>query len=192
MALKHLRSAEGQRVKDSLTKFVLNTIAIEVGENNEPACIDYATISGYTGVPRKSVAEKVEKLIDLGLIERLSRNGASCYNLVFDAVEDLGQDTPEKKQKATRRGWVYVVGIQGDNLYKIGMTRRKPDSRICEFATKMPYKVDIVTTKKTNDAFDLERKLHGFYKDLRENGEWFRLADNELIDLLTYLDNLKE
>lgn len=96
------------------------------------------------------------------------------------------------KERKPMAGWVYVVQIVGDNLYKIGMTTKKPTERLAQFAPKMPYTAELVYTKQSANPMALEASLHQLYDDLRENGEWFRLSAAYYASLIEYLDDLKE
>jgi hypothetical protein len=96
------------------------------------------------------------------------------------------------KERKPRAGWVYVVQIVGDNLYKIGMTTNKPDSRLAQFVPKMPYEAVVLATVKTGDALGVERLMHEHYKDFRENGEWFRFSDGVLDDFLDHLGTFED
>ena len=102
------------------------------------------------------------------------------------------REVKPKKERAAQAGWVYVVQISGDSLYKIGMTTKKPTERLAQFAPKMPYTAELVYAKQSANPMALEASLHQFYDDLRENGEWFRLSAADYASLIEYLDNLKE
>ena len=85
----------------------------------------------------------------------------------------------------TRAGHVYVisnVGAFGEEVFKIGMTRRlEPEDRIWELSSaSVPFEYDIHAMIYSENAPELERLLHECFEDLRMNKvnyrkEFFRL-----------------
>ena len=102
------------------------------------------------------------------------------------------REVKPKKERAAQAGWVYVVKISGDSLYKIGMTAKKPTERLAQFVPRMPYEAELVYTKQSKNPANLEARLHELYADFRQNGEWFNLSDGVFADLIEYLENVKE
>lgn len=69
------------------------------------------------------------------------------------------------KRANGRAGYVYVIsnlGSFGDNMFKIGMTRRlNPLDRIDELGNaSVPFKFDIHAMVFSDNAVDLEQKIH--------------------------------
>jgi hypothetical protein len=74
----------------------------------------------------------------------------------------------------TRSGYVYVisnVGAFGENVYKIGMTRRlDPQDRVDELGdASVPFPFDVHAMIYTNDAPTLENALHRAFANSRVN-----------------------
>jgi hypothetical protein len=90
----------------------------------------------------------------------------------------------------TRKGTVYVVsnvGSFGDEVFKIGMTRRlEPTDRIKELSdASVPFEFDVHAMIACDDAPKLEAELHAEFEDLRINKvnyrkEFFRLPVDRL------------
>lgn len=85
------------------------------------------------------------------------------------AIEDM--DYRKANQKA---GYVYIIsniGSFGENIYKIGMTRRlNPQDRIDELSNaSVPFKYDVHAIIFSEDAPALETKLHHAFFDKRVN-----------------------
>lgn len=133
----------------------------------------------------------MQKFFDAHGDEEIAAHNQQILNKMF-GHESAPRQKAIKPPKPARAGWVYVVQIAGDNLYKIGMTYKTPDQRIAQFAPKMPYTAELVYTKQSANPMALEASLHQLYDDLRENGEWFRLSAADYASLIEYLDNLKE
>ena len=73
-----------------------------------------------------------------------------------------------------RSGWVYVIsniGSFGENVYKIGMTRRdQAQDRIDELGdASVPFKFDVHALIFSTDAVALETALHHSFSDRRVN-----------------------
>ena len=88
---------------------------------------------------------------------------------VYLALEDL--DYKEANQRA---GYVYIIsniGAFGENIYKIGMTRRlEPEERIAELSgASVPFKFDIHAMIFSDDAPKLEAALHNHFADKKVN-----------------------
>jgi hypothetical protein len=90
----------------------------------------------------------------------------------------------------TRSGHVYIisnVGSFGDEVLKIGMTRRlEPEDRIKELGdASVPFNFDVHAMIRSDDAPRLERLLHEQFDDFRVNKvnyrkEFFRVPVHRL------------
>lgn len=89
-----------------------------------------------------------------------------------------------------RAGYVYVIsniGAFGENMFKIGMTRRlDPMERIDELSSaSVPFNFDVHALIFTEDAPGLEAALHRAFEDKKVNKintrrEFFRVSLNEI------------
>lgn len=96
-------------------------------------------------------------------------------------------DYREANQKA---GYVYVIsniGAFGENVYKIGMTRRlDPQDRVDELGdASVPFNFDVHAMIFSNDAPKLEAALHNAFADRKLNfvnqrREFFRVSLDEI------------
>lgn len=78
------------------------------------------------------------------------------------------------REQHTRAGFVYVIsniGSFGENVYKIGMTRRlEPMDRIAELSSaSVPFEFDVHAMIFSDDAPALEAILHSTFADKRVN-----------------------
>jgi hypothetical protein len=105
-------------------------------------------------------------------------------------------DAEAKNQRAismaqqTRSGNVYIisnVGSFGDDVLKIGMTRRlEPLDRVKELGdASVPFEFDVHAMIRSDDAPSLERELHGRFEEFRINKvnyrkEFFRIPLHHL------------
>lgn len=97
-----------------------------------------------------------------------------------------------------KAGNVYIIsnlGSFGDNIFKIGMTRRlDPFERIKELSSaSVPFTFDIHSFIFSDDAVGLEQKLHSMLDDKRVNKinlrkEFFNISIDELEELVNEID----
>lgn len=92
-------------------------------------------------------------------------------------IEEISQkDRAVSQAQLTRAGHVYVlsnVGSFGEDVFKIGMTRRNvPEERVKELGdASVPFPFDIHAMIRTKDAPALEKALHNHFGQRRLNLE---------------------
>ncbi len=117
----------------------------------------------------KTVLAQIEKN---GKTEELLAKKAQLESQIDDtskAMQDV--DYREANRKA---GYVYIIsniGAFGENVYKIGMTRRlDPNERIYELSdASVPFNFDVHAMIFTDDAPALETALHNAFQDKKLN-----------------------
>lgn len=123
----------------------------------------------------KKLIEKAQKEID-----QASETQKAKYEEKLKELEDKLKIAEEKNQRAismaqqTKSGNVYVIsniGSFGENVYKIGMTRRlEPLDRIRELGdASVPFEFDVHTMIFSDNAPNLERELHKKFMRLQMN-----------------------
>ena len=117
-----------------------------------------------------------------------------------NGLEKVKQDEMnlENRKNSTRAGYVYIIsniGSFGENIYKIGMTRRlDPQIRVDELGSaSVPFKFDVHAFIFSEDAFGLESKLHNHFNNYRVNKvntrkEFFNVTLEEIEDYVKTLD----
>lgn len=92
------------------------------------------------------------------------------------AEEELNDSSKslEEKKKLTGAGYVYIisnVGSFGEEVYKIGMTRRQePLDRVKELGdASVPFLFDVHALIYSKNAYELENQLHHEFADKRVN-----------------------
>lgn len=108
-------------------------------------------------------------------------------------IEEVHKQYERAKSMAqmTKQGHVYIIsniGSFGENVFKIGMTRRlEPHDRIIELSgASVPFQFDVHAMISRDDAPALEAKLHNLLKSDRINKvnvrkEFFRTDINSII-----------
>ena len=138
--------------------------------------------------------ETLKKLIEKAQreVEKASEEQKSKYEDKLRELEDQLKIAEEKNQRAismaqqTKSGNVYIIsniGSFGENVYKIGMTRRlEPLDRIKELGdASVPFEFDVHSMIYSNNAPGLERELHKKFMRLQMNKvnprkEFFRVT----------------
>ena len=117
------------------------------------------------------VKEKLQNTIEQGTIILLQ-------NRIKELEEQLANINDKKIQilnlQNGKAGYVYVIsnlGSFGENVFKIGMTRRlEPEERIAELSgASVPFKFDIHAMIFSDDAPKLEAALHNHFADKKVN-----------------------
>jgi len=163
-------------------------------------------------VERKKVEAEESKYVDE--IERVKQQLESASSFEADRLnkrilelEAMLSDVVIKKEEIVnlqngKAGNVYVIsnlGSFGDNMFKIGMTRRlNPQDRIDELGSaSVPFKFDVHSFIFSEDAVDLEARLHQALNEKRVNKvnlrkEFFYSSVEELETLVTSIDPTAE
>lgn len=113
----------------------------------------------------------------------------SRLNDIDKAIKDI--DYREANQKA---GYVYIIsniGAFGENVYKIGMTRRlEPQDRVDELGdASVPFNFDVHAMIFSDNAPALEAALHKAFEDRKLNmvntrREFFNVTLDEIKDVV--------
>lgn len=111
----------------------------------------------------------------------------------FDETEKAIKDV-DYREANKRAGYVYVIsniGSFGENIYKIGMTRRlDPQDRIDELSdASVPFNFDVHAMIFTDDAPALETALHNAFEDRKLNlinhrREFFNVTLDEIKEVV--------
>jgi hypothetical protein len=107
----------------------------------------------------------------------------------LDEIDKTKHDI-EAREQNTRAGYVYVIsniGAFGENVYKIGVTRRlDPEDRVYELGdASVPFRFDIHAMVFCEDAPSLENALHKAFDNQRINminsrREFFKVSLDEI------------
>lgn len=107
---------------------------------------------------------------------------------------DMALTDIDYRQANMRAGYVYIIsniGSFGENIYKIGMTRRlDPQERIDELGgASVPFKFDVHAMIFSDDAPALEAALHRAFEDKKVNmvnqrREFFNVTLDEIKDVV--------
>lgn len=126
----------------------------------------------YENVLHRLQEQLEETITDPEKYEAITERIADVDNELSSLEEALKQ--VDYRQANERAGYVYVIsniGAFGDNIYKIGMTRRlDPMERIAELSTaSVPFPYDVHALVFSADAPKLESALHNAFAEYRVN-----------------------
>lgn len=132
-------------------------------------------VTSYDNLRKPIIQEAIQRGI-----EELS---ASNQALILEAVNHF-QEHGRRISDGMRqnRGIVYVVREEYGTV-KIGKTISLL-RRFATIDTQIPYKIELLLSIETNDIHSLEAHLHQRFASKRVKGEWFRLTDQDIKDLL--------
>jgi hypothetical protein len=110
-------------------------------------------------------------------------------------AEDIANELKEKYRRdpLDPKGKIYIisnVGSFGEHIFKIGLTRREIEERIKELGdASVPFEFDVHAVIKTNNAPELESKLHqklSIYRMNKSNWrkEFFKITLEDLKRLI--------
>lgn len=148
----------------------------------------------------KKEEDKYNRLLEKALNDAEKASGKKL-NALQEKIAELSQDLEiarEKSERAksmaeqTKRGHVYVIsntGSFGDDVYKIGMTRRlEPLDRVKELGdASVPFTFDVHAMIFSDNAPALENALHRKFDEARLNlvnnrKEFFKVSLSEIKD----------
>ena len=155
-------------------------------------------------------AEKEETRYQVALdrarreIQKLTGEKHNKLQSEIERLNELLLEAQENKERAmsraqmTRSGHVYIIsniGSFGDNVYKIGMTRRlDPEDRIRELGdASVPFRFDIHAMIYSKDAPTLETALHQMLEKRSVNRinarkEFFNVSLEEIEEMVRQQD----
>lgn len=158
--------------------------------------------------------EKYKQLLDKAKEEALKASG-SKLNELQEKIAQLSKSLEEAQEKnkralsmaqQTKSGYVYIIsniGSFGENVFKIGMTRRlDPYDRVRELGdASVPFEFDVHAMIPCDDAPALEGKLHSKFEKYKVNlinnrREFFKIpidiVEKELKEELSDISFTKE
>lgn len=103
--------------------------------------------------------------------------------LLYDEKNARGCLRGKNVNNSCESGYVYVIKM-GDH-YKIGISI-EPSRRLKEF-TKLPHEIETIICDYKKGYKEIEKELHEKYLPKRERGEWFKLEEEDIVEIKEYL-----
>lgn len=85
--------------------------------------------------------------------------------------------------------YVYLMRT-GTNHYKVGVATNV-FNRLKALQTSSSTKIELITAKRVENAFELEKSIHHSYASNKADGgkEWFTLTEKEVIDIAVHINS---
>lgn len=142
---------------------------------------------------KKQLDATTDQAIQMALINKIKELEEKLQGLSKDK-EDI-----ENRTANTRAGYVYIIsniGSFGENVYKIGVTRRlDPNERVYELGdASVPFRFDVHAFIFSEDAPALENALHKEFDEFRLNKinrrrEFFRVPLRRIEEVIKKYHN---
>ena len=108
-----------------------------------------------------------------------------CEDLINELMKDESFKRKAQKEYQVRmfdeQEYFYIIGSRGD--YKLGYTKNIK-KRLSQYYTHNPD-IQLLYLYKGSDSYQIERDMHSKYCGFRVSGEWFKLSESELIDIIS-------
>ncbi len=150
----------------------------------------------------KTEIERIREQLSTAAQEETEKLQARILELQTQLSEVIIQKETITNLQNGKAGNVYIIsnlGSFGENMFKIGMTRRlNPQDRVDELGSaSVPFKFDVHSFIFSEDAVTLEKELHDALTDKRVNKvnmrkEFFYSSIEELEELVSSIDETAE
>ncbi len=87
-------------------------------------------------------------------------------------------------------GYVYLVRCKGFDFYKIGVSKVSVEHRLSSLQTGCPFDLEVLHTGYSLGYRSIETLLHNKYRLYNERGEWFKLNNNLVNDVIMDINKL--
>ena len=161
---------------------------------------------------KKKIAQEEEKFnIEINKLQDQMKAASDAEmellkSRILELQSQLSDVVVKKEQISNlangKAGNVYIIsnlGSFGDDVFKIGMTRRlDPQERVNELGSaSVPFKFDVHSFIFSDDAVGLESKLHSILNEKRVNKvnlrkEFFKVSIEELEELVNEIEPTAE
>lgn len=155
--------------------------------------------SKYLAEIQKAQEQLAQQQIESELAAQLQEKIAQL-TVQLEAVETQKEEVI--KRQNGKAGYVYIIsnlGSFGDQVFKVGMTRRlDPMDRVKELGSaSVPFSFDVHSFIFSDDAVGLEQQLHQALSDYRVNKmnhrkEFFNVSLDQLEQLVSEIDPTAE
>lgn len=193
LKLKELRLTHEYRLKKYEEKEEQRLIRAQMREE-EKARRDFEKAQKEAEIEEKMLQQAMKKAQDE--IAKASEEERERFETQLAELQIQLKEAEEKNQRAismaqqTKSGHIYVIsniGSFGENIYKVGMTRRlDPLDRVNELGdASVPFKFDVHAMIYSENAPELENNLHKAFEKNRLNyvnrrREYFNLSLKEI------------
>ena len=103
----------------------------------------------------------------------------------------MGNDKVEllSLEKRLSNGYIYIIKCIGQNIVKIGRSIN-PHSRLQGIKVACPFDVELIFTAQCSNYREVEQYLHKKLSDKHMRGEWFKVSDSDLKDIIKEVESI--
>lgn len=140
----------------------------------------------FNGGTKGNKGGRPRKLPIVGIIEK------QCQDFIIQILEDERvkkeciNQINNNQDKIKDKAYIYI--IKSNNLYKIGITSNLKN-RYNQYQSHSGYKSKLIFSKKINNANDTEKLIINKYKEYCTQGDWFDLADCNIVEIVSIISN---
>lgn len=103
----------------------------------------------------------------------------------------MTQNARKSNSKSRPDGYVYIVKLNGFDIYKIGVSAN-PERRIKDIDSSNPFGIEIICLLYFKNAYEMEECIHDSFRDKALRKEWFKFDKISLSILINQLTKLSE
>ncbi len=131
--------------------------------------------------------EEIARLLTTGKSNREIARLVECGE---KAIRRFKQRRNEANNvKATvKNGSIYIIKAGDKNIYKIGVAT-DIGNRLNTLQTANYEELKVVRSFYLENVYEIEKELHFIYREKNIRGEWFRLSDNDILEIEGYIYN---
>lgn len=155
---------------------------------------DYCDImEQYHGDSLYEKCENIKRRFDRETIESALRSKyineqeKEIFNNALFSYNPYARPAKNNKSSNPQNGYVYVIKSE-NGLYKIGKAKNLTN-RILHLGIKIPMKIELCCSCEYEDYDKAESYFHQLFSIKRENGEWFRLSDEDILVVKNAMSN---
>ena len=95
-----------------------------------------------------------------------------------------------QQSKNKGSGYLYLVRCKGFDFYKIGISKISIEHRLSSLQTGCPFDLEVLHVGYAIGYKSIEVLLHNKYRQYSERGEWFKLNDKLVSEVIKDIDKL--
>lgn len=146
-------------------------------------CAEWSTMQGFVDSMHSQYVQARAKSTKISFIcDEATASPSNSYWKPVGVYSIFSTSTDKLKK--------YVYLVKAGEYFKIGITNRVGD-RLAAIQTCNPIEVELLHTKEVTNAGIVEKELHTNYTDFAVRGEWFKLSEIHVAEIINYINSLK-
>ena len=137
-------------------------------------------------------ALSAKKGFNRGTIYHWLNSDAVFHRQLNDILTSLGHEATQAKANPIKKlsnGYIYMIKCIGQDIVKIGRSIN-PHSRLQSIKVACPFDVELIFTAQCSNYREVEQYLHKKLSDKHMKGEWFKVSDKDLKDIIKEVESI--